>query len=80
MTQWMQPALQASLSRPQEAGLKLYFQLHWLALAAAEITAIVDQFYGAFHEAEAAASPDGHAMDYIHIIMEIEKTGMIAEC
>ena len=39
---------------------------------AAEITAIVDQFYGAY-EAEIAASPDGHAMDYIHIIMEIEK-------
>ena len=39
---------------------------------AAEITAIVDQFYGAY-EAEVAASPDGHAMDYIHIIMEIEK-------
>ena len=39
---------------------------------AAEITEIVDQFYGAY-EAEVAASPDGHAMDYIHIIMEIEK-------
>jgi len=38
----------------------------------AEIASIVDQFYGAY-EAEVAANPDGHAMDYIHIIMEIEK-------
>ena len=39
----------------------------------AEIDQIVDQFYAAY-EAEIAASPAGHAMDYIHIILEIEKT------
>jgi hypothetical protein len=37
-----------------------------------EITAIVDRFYDAY-EAEIASSPDGHAMDYIHVILEIEK-------
>lgn len=40
---------------------------------AAEAAAIIDSFYGAY-EAEVAANPDGHAMDYIHVIMEIEKT------
>ena len=38
----------------------------------AEIDQIVDHFYAAY-EAEIAASPAGHAMDYIHIILEIEK-------
>lgn len=33
---------------------------------------IVDRFY-ANYEAEIASNPDGHAMDYIHVIMEIEK-------
>jgi hypothetical protein len=37
-----------------------------------EVTAIVDKFYNAY-EAEVASNPDGHAMDYIHIILEIEK-------
>ena len=37
-----------------------------------EVTAIVDKFYSAY-EAEVASNPDGHAMDYIHIILEIEK-------
>ena len=38
-----------------------------------EATKIVDAFYGSY-EAEVAANPDGHAMDYIHAIMEIEKS------
>ena len=38
----------------------------------AEIDQIVDQFYAAY-EAEIAGNPDGHAMDYVHIILEIEK-------
>ena len=38
----------------------------------AECQALVDAFYGAY-EAQVAADPDGHAMDYIHILMAIEK-------
>jgi hypothetical protein len=38
----------------------------------AEAQAIVDEFYKSY-EAEVAANPDGHAMDYIHAIMVIEK-------
>ena len=37
-----------------------------------EAQSIVDTFYNSY-EAEVAANPDGHAMDYIHIIMVIEK-------
>ena len=37
-----------------------------------EAQSIVDAFYNSY-EAEVAANPDGHAMDYIHIIMVIEK-------
>ncbi len=38
-----------------------------------EAAKIVDAFYKSY-EAEVAANPDGHAMDYIHAIMEIEKS------
>ena len=38
----------------------------------AEAQAIVDEFYQSY-EAEVAANPEGHAMDYIHAIMVIEK-------
>ena len=37
-----------------------------------EIDHIVDKFYKSY-EAEVAADPEGHAMDYVHIVMEIEK-------
>ena len=37
-----------------------------------EIDQIVDSFYENY-ENEVASNPDGHAMDYIHIVMEIEK-------
>ena len=37
-----------------------------------EIDQIVDSFYENY-ENEVACNPDGHAMDYIHIVMEIEK-------
>lgn len=37
-----------------------------------ERAAIIDSFYGSY-EAEVAMNPDGHAMDYIHAIMEIQK-------
>ena len=37
-----------------------------------EITRIVDQFYNSYME-EISNSPDGHAMDYIHIVMDIQK-------
>ena len=38
----------------------------------AEAQSIVDEFYQSY-EAEVAANPEGHAMDYIHAIMVIEK-------
>ena len=38
-----------------------------------EINKIVDDFYQAYSD-EVAASPEGHAMDYVHIILDIEKT------
>jgi hypothetical protein len=38
----------------------------------AERAAIIDDFYGAY-EAEVAAAPEGHAMDYVHCVMEIAK-------
>ena len=34
---------------------------------------IVDRFYKAYRD-EVAANPIGHAMDYVHIILDIEKT------
>ena len=37
-----------------------------------EIENIVDQFYNSYLE-EVASAPDGHAMDYIHVVMDIEK-------
>jgi hypothetical protein len=39
---------------------------------AAERAAIIDDFYRAY-EAEVAAAPEGHAMDYIHCVTEIAK-------
>jgi hypothetical protein len=38
-----------------------------------EIKKIVDDFYQAYSD-EVAADPKGHAMDYVHIILDIEKT------
>lgn len=38
----------------------------------AEIQTLIDAFYGAY-EQQVAADPSGHAMDYIHILMAIEK-------
>ena len=38
-----------------------------------EINEIVDDFYQAYSD-EVAADPKGHAMDYVHIILDIEKT------
>lgn len=37
-----------------------------------EINQIVNKFYDSYEE-EIASNPDGHAMDYIHIIMDIKK-------
>ena len=37
-----------------------------------EINNIVDQFYNSYQQ-EVTSNPEGHAMDYIHIIMDIEK-------
>ena len=38
----------------------------------AEIQALLDAFYDNY-EQQVAADPSGHAMDYIHILMAIEK-------
>ena len=38
----------------------------------AEVAHIIDMFYGNY-QTEIAENPTGHAMDYIHIVMEIEK-------
>jgi hypothetical protein len=38
-----------------------------------EINKIIDGFYQAYAD-EVAANPEGHAMDYVHIILDIEKT------
>jgi hypothetical protein len=42
------------------------------ARPAAERMAIVDRFYGAY-QAEVAASPEGHGMDYVHCFMTVSK-------
>ena len=39
---------------------------------AAERMAIVDRFYGAY-EADVAAAPKGHGMDYVHCFMTVSK-------
>lgn len=38
-----------------------------------EAMAIVDEFYQAYED-EVAANPDGHAMDYVHLVVDIEKS------
>ena len=47
------------------------FELH-KTLKSMGINNIVDQFYNSYQE-EITSDPKGHAMDYIHIIMDIEK-------
>ena len=37
-----------------------------------EINKIVDDFYNSYQD-EVSSNPHGHAMDYIHIVMDIEK-------
>ena len=37
-----------------------------------DIDKIVNKFYKSYQD-EIAMNPEGHAMDYIHIIMDIEK-------
>jgi hypothetical protein len=39
---------------------------------AAERARIIDDFYGAY-EAAVAAAPEGHSMDYVHCVTEIAK-------
>ena len=40
---------------------------------AAEADQIIDNFYNAYRD-EVANDPAGHAMDYVHIVLDIEKT------
>ena len=58
------------MCRPRAAGLKLFFQ-QLISATADEAAAIVDRFYQAYED-EVAAAPDGHAMDYIHLVLDIE--------
>ena len=37
-----------------------------------EINEIVDKFYNLYID-EVSNNPEGHAMDYVHVIMDIEK-------
>ena len=37
-----------------------------------DVNQIVDRFYNAYRD-DVAANPSGHAMDYVHIILDIEK-------
>ena len=37
-----------------------------------EINEIVDKFYNLYID-EVSNDPEGHAMDYVHVIMDIEK-------
>lgn len=39
-----------------------------------ERAALVDRYYQAYED-DVAAAPDGHAMDYIHVVLDIEKRG-----
>ncbi len=39
---------------------------------AQDITTIIDRFYNAYRD-EVVANPAGHAMDYVHIVLDIEK-------
>ena len=38
-----------------------------------DVSQTVDRFYDSYRN-DVAANPSGHAMDYIHIILDIEKT------
>ena len=38
-----------------------------------EAIAIVDDFYQAYED-DVAANPDGHAMDYVHLVIDVEKS------
>ena len=48
------------------------FRTALLGRADEEIDKIVDYFYNSY-ESEIATNPEGHSMDYIHVIMDIEK-------
>ena len=37
-----------------------------------QINEIVNKFYNAYQD-EVVLNPEGHAMDYVHVIMDIEK-------
>ena len=64
--------LPPALSRRCAAVCETVFRTELAGSQAAEIDVITDRFY-ADYQAEIAQNPDGHAMDYVHIIMEIEK-------
>ena len=37
-----------------------------------EAMAIIDDFYQAYED-EVASNPEGHAMDYVHLVIDVEK-------
>jgi hypothetical protein len=49
------------------------FKTALIGRESSEIDAIIDEFYQAYSD-EVVANPDGHAMDYVHIVLDIEKT------
>ena len=62
----------ASLIPTMRSWSETVFRTALAGREAGDIDRIVDQFYGSY-QAEVAADPAGHAMDYVHIILDIEK-------
>ena len=64
----------ASLIPTMRSWSETVFKTALDARAEEEAQALVDAFYQAYED-RVAADPTGHAMDYIHILLEIEKVG-----
>ena len=55
------------------SGIKTKYSLRPdFSWASIKVDKIVNKFYKSYQD-EIAMNPEGHAMDYIHIIMDIEK-------
>jgi hypothetical protein len=62
----------SSLIATMRSWSETVFRTALIGRKAKEIDEIVNIFYSRY-EKEISENPDGHAMDYIHVIMEIEK-------
>ena len=49
------------------------FKTALIGRSEADVENIINEFYDSYQN-EISFNPDGHAMDYVHIIMDIEKT------